>query len=86
MTLDDGRRKSIELGRDGKVPIFAAAGFGASLTPISEDGAGGAISSPVTERGMLRCRPLVTFAISHSLFSSFQPIQWREYWQLVLEQ
>lgn len=48
--IDPARRKSMELGRDGKTPIFAAAGYGASLTPISEDGAGG-ISSPITERG-----------------------------------
>lgn len=48
--IDPSRRKSVELGRDGKLPIFAAAGFGASLTTISEDGAGGAASSPITER------------------------------------
>jgi len=47
----DNRRKSVELSRDGKASIFAAAGYGASLTTISEDGAGGANSSPFTERG-----------------------------------
>lgn len=45
--IDPARRKSVELGRDGKTPIFAAAGFGGSLTPISEDGGGG----HSTERG-----------------------------------
>eukprot|EP00026_Physarum_polycephalum_P003632 Phypoly_transcript_03645.p1 GENE.Phypoly_transcript_03645~~Phypoly_transcript_03645.p1 ORF type:complete len:738 (+),score=143.90 Phypoly_transcript_03645:152-2365(+) len=34
----DPRRRSLELGRDGKAPIFAAAGFGTNLAPISEDG------------------------------------------------
>ena len=48
--IDPSRRKSVELGRDGKTPIFAAAGYGASLTPISEDGAGGGAASPITER------------------------------------
>lgn len=48
--IDPSRRKSVELSRDGKLPIFAVAGFGASLTTISEDGAGGATRSPMTER------------------------------------
>lgn len=48
----DGRRKSVEFSRDGKAPIFAAAGYGAALSTISEDGAGGGgrVSSPATER------------------------------------